>query len=102
MLTFTCRARQRLEIGEDVEITVEEVAPGEVRLAICAPGRRLTRLDPVPLPAGSGDLRLVHLAGANAGRKEGQGRRIVGRDADGGRSRRPRGDTRESEEHAHA
>ena len=73
MLIFTCRARQALEIGEDVEITVEEVASGEVRLSICAPGQRVTRLDPVPLPAGSGDLRLVHLAGRVRGGKGARG-----------------------------
>jgi len=67
VLTFTCCTQQALEIGEDVEITVVEVAPGEVRLGIRAPGRRVTRLDPVPLPAGSADLRLVHLAGAPGG-----------------------------------
>lgn len=73
MLTFTCCARQSLEIGEDVEITVEEVAPGEARLSIRAPGRRVTRLDPVPPPAGSGDLRLVHLAGRVRGGKGARG-----------------------------
>lgn len=87
MLIFTCRARQALEIGEDVEITIEEVASGEVRLSIRAPGQRVTRLDPVPLPAGSGDLRLVHLAG----RKGGRGRRKMEEDV--GRSRRLSSDT---------
>jgi hypothetical protein len=61
MVTFTCCTRQALEIGEDVEITVVEVAPGEVRLGVHAPGRRVTRLDPIPLPVGAADLRLVHL-----------------------------------------
>jgi len=65
MRMFTCCTRQALEIGEDVEITVEEVAPGEVRLGVHAPGRRVTRLDPIPLPVGAADLRLVHLKSAS-------------------------------------
>ncbi len=65
MVVFTCCARQVLGIGADVEITVVEVAPGEVRLRIRAPGRRVTRLDPVPLPVGAADLRLVHLEGGS-------------------------------------
>lgn len=95
MLTFTCGARQALEIGEDVEITVEEVAPGEVRLSIHAPGRRVTRLDPIPLPAGAGDLRLVHLAGRARG----------GKGAGGGETQRgtlARPGPQAPEEHAHA
>lgn len=65
MQTFTCDTQQALEIGGDIEITVVEVALGVVRLAISAPGRRVTRLDPVPLPAGAGDLRLVQRGGAS-------------------------------------
>lgn len=65
MVVITCGARQALEIGEDVEVTVVEVAPGEVRLAVHAPGRCVTRLDPVPLPRGASDLRLVHLEGGS-------------------------------------
>ncbi len=65
MVTFTCCTQQGLEIGDDVEITVEGIAPGEVRLGVHAPGRCVTRLDPVPLPTGSADLRLVHLESAS-------------------------------------
>jgi len=65
MVTFTCGARQALEIGEDVEVTVVEVAPGGVTLGVRAPGCRLTCLDPVPLPVGAADLRLVHLESAS-------------------------------------
>lgn len=65
MVMFTCCTQQALEIGGDVEITVVEVAPGEVRLGVHAPGRRVTRLDPIPLPVGSADLRLVHLEGGS-------------------------------------
>lgn len=63
MVVFTCGLQQALGIGEDVEITVVEVAPGEVRLGIHAPGRCVTRLDTVPLPIGAADLRLIHLEG---------------------------------------
>lgn len=65
MVMFTCGARQALEIGHDVEITVVEVAPGEVRLGVHAPGRRVTRLDSIPLPVGAADLHLVHLESAS-------------------------------------
>ena len=65
MVMFTCNEQQTLEIGEDVEIIVVEVSPGEVRLAVRAPGRNVTCLDPVPLPTGSADLRLVHLESAS-------------------------------------
>jgi len=65
MVMFTCGTQQALEIGEDVEITVVEVAPGEVRLGIHAPGWRVTRLDPIPLPVGAADLGLVHLESAS-------------------------------------
>ena len=65
MTVFTCGLRQALEIGGDVEVTVVEVAPGEVRLGIEAPGRCVTRLDSVPLPNGAAELRLVHLEGGS-------------------------------------
>ena len=65
MLLFTCGNGESLEIGEGVEVTVVEVAPGEVRLAIWASGRRVTRLDSVPLPIGASELRLVHLEGGS-------------------------------------
>lgn len=64
-MVITCGTQQGLEIGEDVEITVVEIAPGEVRLTVHAPGRCVTRLDPVPLPVGSADLNLVHLESAS-------------------------------------
>ncbi len=65
MTVFTCGIRQMLEIGQDVEVTVVEVTSGEVRLGIRAPGRCVTRLESVPLPHGSADLRLVHLEGGS-------------------------------------
>lgn len=65
MVTFTCQARQALEIGENIEVTIVEVTPGVVTLAVRAPGHRITRLDPVPLPVGAADLRLVHLESAS-------------------------------------
>lgn len=63
MVVFTCGIQQALGIGEDMEITVIEIASGEVRLGIHAPGRCVVRLDTVPLPVGSADLHLVHLEG---------------------------------------
>ncbi len=65
MVVITCIARQTLEIGEDVEVMVVEVAPGEVRLAVRAPGRCVTRLDSIPLPSSASELRLVHLEGGS-------------------------------------
>ena len=65
MVVFTCGAQQALEIGADVQVLVVEVRPGEVRLEIRAPGRRVTRLDPVPLPPEAADLRLIHLESAS-------------------------------------
>lgn len=65
MVTFTCGTQEALEIGADVEITVVEVAPGEVRIGVHAPGRCVTRLDTIPLPVGAADLRLVHLESAS-------------------------------------
>ena len=65
MVVITCGARQALEIGADVEVTVVEVTPGEVRLGIRAPGQCVTRLDTVPLPPGASELRLVHLEGGS-------------------------------------
>lgn len=61
MQTLTCRARQTIEIGENIEIIVLEVAPGVVRLSVHAPHQRITQIDPVALPVGASELGLVHL-----------------------------------------
>ena len=63
MHTILCRERQTLEIGEDITITVVEIAPGVVRFDVEAPGKRVTRVEPISLPDGASELSLVYRRG---------------------------------------
>ncbi len=62
MHMMTCLASQALQIGEEVEITVIAVEDGKVQLGVTAPdGRRLTCIDPIPLPLEASEIRLLGL-----------------------------------------
>ncbi len=65
-MQMVCRAKQALEIGEDIQVIVVSVEPGMVHLEVHAPGRRLTRIDPVALPVEASGLRLAHLEDTSA------------------------------------